>query len=196
MLTIPEVKEAFKMYVSGQLGIKVFRLLDCIAIGEVLNAFIDFRNAALSNYKPEIEKPKKIEKADKNGLMKAGVNRVYKEYKETGILQDNTDYIFDFLIEEGLLKSVGKNTPLLEQYYEKKIVQAKEELEFERLEGLEKAKKTHDPIKVSTAKELLSKMGIGSKELSNQISIRARKIVLREFFDKQIKEDLVLIFKV
>ena len=49
-LTIPEIKEAFKMYVSKELDLKVFRMLDCIAVGEVLTAYTDFRNQILQVY--------------------------------------------------------------------------------------------------------------------------------------------------
>lgn len=49
-LTIPEIKEAFKMYVSKELELKVFRMLDCIAVGEVLTAYTDFRNEILKVY--------------------------------------------------------------------------------------------------------------------------------------------------
>ncbi|MBC7749572.1 MAG: hypothetical protein H7Z76_13530 [Methylotenera sp.] len=50
-LTIPEIKEAFKMYVAKEFqDIKVFRLLDCISVGEVLTAYINFRNDSLRVY--------------------------------------------------------------------------------------------------------------------------------------------------
>ena len=50
-LTIPEIKEAFKMYVSKEFPeIKVFRMLDCVSVGEILRAFTDFRNESLRVY--------------------------------------------------------------------------------------------------------------------------------------------------
>ena len=50
-LTIPEIREAFKMYVAKEFSeIKVFRLLDCVSVGEVLTAYITFRNDALRLY--------------------------------------------------------------------------------------------------------------------------------------------------
>lgn len=50
-LTIPEIKEAFKMYVAREFAeIKVFRILDCAAVGEVLTAFTNFRTDALRTY--------------------------------------------------------------------------------------------------------------------------------------------------
>ncbi|QYS85436.1 hypothetical protein JJC03_09315 [Flavobacterium oreochromis] len=50
-LTIPEIKEAFKMYVAREFSnIKTFRLLDSISAGEVLSAFLDHRNESLRVY--------------------------------------------------------------------------------------------------------------------------------------------------
>ena len=50
-LTIPEIKEAFKMYVAKEFPeIKVFRMLDCVSVGEILRAFTDFRNESLRVY--------------------------------------------------------------------------------------------------------------------------------------------------
>ncbi len=51
LLTIPEIKEAFKMYVAKEFeDIKVFRMLDCIVVGEILTAFTNFRNDSLRVY--------------------------------------------------------------------------------------------------------------------------------------------------
>lgn len=50
-LTIPEIKEAFKMFVAREFShIKVFRILDCVSIGEVLQAYTEFRNESLRMY--------------------------------------------------------------------------------------------------------------------------------------------------
>ena len=50
-LTIPEIQEAFKMFVAREFPeIKVFRVLDCVVVGEVLNAFKEFRNESLRTY--------------------------------------------------------------------------------------------------------------------------------------------------
>lgn len=50
-LTIPEIKEAFKMFVAKEFAdLKVFRMLDCIVVGEILTAFTNFRNESLRVY--------------------------------------------------------------------------------------------------------------------------------------------------
>ena len=50
-LTIPEIKEAFRMYVAKEFGHKdIYRTLDTIVISDVLNCFIDVRAEKLRAY--------------------------------------------------------------------------------------------------------------------------------------------------
>ena len=50
-LTLEEVKTAFKMYAAKELPqLKTFRILDCISLDEVLNAFVEHRNQNLHIY--------------------------------------------------------------------------------------------------------------------------------------------------
>ena len=50
-LTVPEIKEAFKMFVAKEFPeLKVFRMIDCIVVAEILTAFVDFRNDSLKVY--------------------------------------------------------------------------------------------------------------------------------------------------
>lgn len=69
-LTIPEIKEAFKMYVAREFPeIKVFRILDCVSVGEVLDAYKSFRNESLRVYSQKktalLNTPKKVTQEDK-----------------------------------------------------------------------------------------------------------------------------------
>ncbi len=50
-LTGEEIKEAFKMYVAKEFPhVKVFRILDAISVGEVLNSYTTLRNEKLKQY--------------------------------------------------------------------------------------------------------------------------------------------------
>jgi hypothetical protein len=50
-LTVPEIKEAFKMFVAKEFPeLKVFRILDCVVVADVLNAYKDYRNETLRVY--------------------------------------------------------------------------------------------------------------------------------------------------
>jgi len=85
-LTIEEIKEAFKMYAAREFpNIKVFRLLDCICIGEVLQAYVDFRNDSLLYYKNQKQNllnamPEKTDE-EKNKIRLEFIKMLYEEIR-------------------------------------------------------------------------------------------------------------------
>ena len=180
-LTIPEVKEAFKMYVAKELNIPVFRLLDCVAIGEVLNKYMDFRAEALRVYNDkkikEMGKLPELTESAKEQIVIDGVNRVYNDFKTENTLSENVVYIFDYLVEKGILK--GANTERLIAYYNTKIDQAKYNLirEYEK-------KSSEDAKERREIAENLEDIKNGT---SPKIIIRAKRNVLTEYFTKQIE---------
>lgn len=189
-LTVPEIKEAFKMYVSKELkNIKVFRLLDCVAVGEVLNAYIDFRAESLRSYSQKKAMSQnqmpEISDSQKEEIIKSGVNRIFQEYQETKSIQENTEYIFDFLIEKGIIKN--SNNPKVIEYYQAKLDEAailvKKDIQ----------------LLIASLDELIRKKAI--QELKNfsivqnqKVIIKAKRLVLIEFFDKQIVLNKSVIF--
>lgn len=94
ILTIPEIKEAFKMYVAKEFAdIKVFRMLDCIVVGEILTAFVNFRNDSLRVYD------------DKKRLLLAEPQPTSEEQKKQ-IRNDFLKTIFDELNARGYAKDL------------------------------------------------------------------------------------------
>lgn len=190
-LTIKEVEEAFKMYVSKELNIKVFRLLDCVSVGEILNQYVNFRNESLRVYDHKKQQfqnrlPEMTEEA-KEEIVKNGINKRFLDYKSSGELEDPTEYIFDFLLEKGIIKN--STTPKLVQYYQDKLQQAKIEIQKE----LEDSMISPDDVVRKTAKieyEDFVKVG------SNKTMLRAKKIVLGEYFEKQKQLGKTIIFEV
>jgi len=92
-LTIPEIKEAFKMYVAKEFPeLKVFRMLDCVSVGEILNQYTNFRNESLRVYdhkKQQIQNrlPERTESqkaADFENLLKI----VFNDLTEKGFSSD------------------------------------------------------------------------------------------------------------
>jgi hypothetical protein len=107
-LTIPEIKEAFKMYVAKEFQeLKVFRMLDCVAVGEVLAAYLHFRNESLRVYDSKKKKilealPERTESqkaADFENLLKL----VFKDLTESGFSSDAW-LLFSKLEDSGKLK--------------------------------------------------------------------------------------------
>lgn len=83
-LTVPEIKEAFKMYVSKEFSeIKVFRMLDCIVVGEILRAFVDFRNESLKVYDDKkrnlLNQTNEMSEEEKNNLRNEFLKTTFEE---------------------------------------------------------------------------------------------------------------------
>lgn len=187
-ITIPEIQEAIKMYVAKKFEIKVFRLLDCIAIGEILNAYTSYRNELTKVY---LQKRNVIKYAgnelspeEKEKMVEDGVNRAFKELKETKTIDGPTEYIFDFLVEKGKIKTKGSLA--LVEYYSNKLAEAKEQLKKENL-----AIEPKTPAEKKEIKSVLEKI---ISNQSNQILIRAKKNILIEYFIKQIQLNQESIF--
>lgn len=92
-LTVPEIKEAFKMYVSKEFPeIKVFRMLDCIVVGEILTAFTDFRNESLRVYDAKkqslLNKPSEISEEEKQAIRNDFLMLIFEDLKTKGYSQD------------------------------------------------------------------------------------------------------------
>lgn len=77
--TIEEIKHAFRLAVSGELGIEMFQKLDSITFGKVLLNYKDFKNNKIKNH---IMKKKKIEKKP----TKTEIDNIYNEFKENCII--------------------------------------------------------------------------------------------------------------
>lgn len=187
-ITIPEIQEALKMYVAKKFEIKVFRLLDCIAIGEILNAYIDYRNEQTKVYLNKrniiLSTPKELTPEEKEQMVIDGVNRAFDEFREIGTVEGITEYIFDFLVEKGKIKTKGSES--LVKYYEQKLSEAKEQLkkENEKTEAKTPAEKKSLTID-------LERIVSG---ISGKILIRAKRNILLEYFKKQVELKIYTIF--
>lgn len=188
-LTFEEIREAMKMYVTNSFSdIKVFRLLDCVAIGEILTAYVDFRNEATFIYRDKKSKllaqTTDLTKDEKDSIVWGGVNRIFKEYKETNVIDEPNEYIFDFLAEKGLIKLASESTPLLDAYYKQKIYQAKKDLLRE-----------NRPLQATNKSDVIDLENI-TKHIkdgtSPKIFIRAKHLVLKDYFDKNIDNNEIV----
>lgn len=107
-LTVEEIVEAFRMYVARKFpDVKVFRMIDCVSVSEVLNAYIEYRDKAIA---PFIEKRKillnaPLEKteAEKEQIFKEFVTMVYNEIQEEGYSKDSWQ-LFSDLEKSGFIK--------------------------------------------------------------------------------------------
>ena len=136
-LTVPEIKEAFKMFVAREFpDIKVFRILDCVSIGEVLQAYTEFRNESLRTYSqkkqnalsaaPEFTPEQKKETREKFIVM------LYEEIKKDKF-SDSAWLLYDELYNSGKIKITDE---------EKKELYNKQLLVFATEQRTEIAKKS------------------------------------------------------
>lgn len=129
-LTIPEIKEAFKMYVAKEFPqIKVFRILDCVSIGEVLSAYTEFRNESLRVYdqkkKEALRIEPKVTDEEKKKIRELFIIHLFNELKTKGF-SDDARLLFEELEEKGkLVLGNSKKSEIYKKEYEKTLFNLK-----------------------------------------------------------------------
>lgn len=121
-LTIPEIEEAFKLYVSKQFAdVKVFRLIDCVAVGEILNAYIEHRNQVIEPFlikrQTLLNAPAEKTKTEKEKIFSDFVKMVYYEVHERKFC-DDAWYLFKKLEDTG---TIVKTNEEKQELYEKEL---------------------------------------------------------------------------
>jgi hypothetical protein len=189
-LTIPEIREAFKMYIAKEFGHKdIYRQLDTIVVSDVLNCFMNFRadNLRAYTFKKQTflrETNEEMSEEEKDKIVENGVNRFYEEYKTNKTIEDPSEYIFDHLIKKGLIKN--NNNPKVLEYYQGHLQLAKTQLQKENAHSSSLDKADRQRLKID-----LEQIVAGH---SPKIILRAKKNILAEYFEAQIKAEKEKIF--
>ena len=191
-LTTEEIKEAFKKYVAGDFNIKVFRILDCVVVGEVLNAFINYRAEILRTH--EIKKPleiMEISEEEKNRIVEQSINEKYNHFLMTGEIEEPISNAFKYLVECGNLKMPTINTPKLSEYYDKKLLLATEQIktEYQSMTSSDK----NERLKIKNILNAILENN-HNEDSKAKIEIRAKKLVLTDYFENQKNKGLTKIF--
>lgn len=181
-LTLEEIYKAFELERYGSFDDKTehFQLFNTDYIAKVLKKYKSWKHNMKIHHDitPNFNNGlAEISESQKEEILKNGVNRVYSEFMTTKIIEEPLEYIFDFLIEKGIIKN--NNNPKLIEYYQSKLQQAKLQLEKE-----ESVKFSENAIERKQIKIDLDEIVAGT---SPKIIIRAKKIILTEFFNKQIE---------
>ena len=113
-----------------------------------------------------------------------GINLKYQEFLKNNDIEEPFSWIFKELIERGLIKMPNANTPKLSIYFDNKLLEAKEQILKESKNFVSSDKKERQ-----TNKEILESIISESfnQEAKTKIEIRAKKLVLIDFFKKQIE---------
>ena len=137
VLTAPEIKEAMKMYVSKRfLQVKVFRLIDCVSIGEILTAYIEFRN---QNIEPFLNKRKnlllesvEVSQKEKEKIREDYLKTVFNEIAENSF-SDSAHFLYNDLCLSGRVSPTDRQKKKL--YREELAKHIPEERETIRTRG-------------------------------------------------------------
>ena len=180
-LTIEELYKAFELERYGKYDDKTdhFQLFNADYISKILTKYKKWKqnmkiqhNISSTSLLPAL--PEKTESQLKEIMSEAIINK-YNEYVETGEISEPSTHIFDELLDRGIIKSA--NTPQISKYYLDKVEQARIEIKRELSQT-----KTINKTEVNNIKLELDKIKNGN---STKVQIRAKRIVLKEFFDKQ-----------
>lgn len=122
-----------------------------------------------------------ISESQKNEIIVNGIIRVFNDYKETKIVSEPCNHIFDELLSRGIIK--GSTNEKLKAYYDEKVEQAKKELEKELSTDLH----TKNYIQRQSLKREIENLIKGNE--NGKVIARTKKNVLGEFFEKLISEN-------
>ena len=197
-LTIPEIREAFKMYVAKDFGHKdIFRQLDTIVVSDVLNKFMNFRAENLRKYNQEKQtllqsKSMEISEQEKNKIMIDAINNKYALFLNTNEVEEPFNHIFKELVEIGKIKMPTSETPKIAEYYQKKLTDAHAKILREY--GL---RKPIDAIERNKNKTIIDALinNTENQDAKSKIEIRAKKLVLIDYFNKCKNESLTKIIE-
>lgn len=181
-LTVEEIYKAFELERFGSYETKTehYQLFNSVYVSDILKKYCEWKTnqkIELNYQNPKIKEKTVISEEEKRNIVKNGVERVFSEYKENKKLEDSLEYVFDFLVNEKLIKSDLKKEPNLTNYFVSKIEIAKNQLISEEKEKV-------NILEPSKSVETFKKIREG---ISPAINIRAKKLVLIDFFDRQIK---------
>ena len=122
-----------------------------------------------------------ISESQKKERLINGIIRIFNGFKQSNEIEFPFVWVFDELQERGLIK--GANTPVLEKYYADKMAEAKIQVQNE----LEIEKSISTFIKRKTIAREIEEVLHGN---SSKVIIATKKIVLKEYFEKLIREEI------
>lgn len=187
-LTIEEIYKAFELERYGSFEDKTqhFQMIDADYVAKVLKKYIHWKHTIKMqhNIAADTLKLEAITDSQKEDIVKDGINHFYQQYKTDKTIEDPSEYVFDFLVQKGIIKN--NSNPKLLEYYQMQLQKAKQQLQKENVGKISSDKMERQKIKID-----LEEIVAG---YSPKIILRAKKNILAEFFDKQIKSGTEKIF--
>ena len=186
-LSLEEIYKAFELERFGSYKEKTahFNLFNAEYCASIIKKYRLWKLDIMKQHnisKPVNPNLPKITPDKQREIMDNALVRVFEEFKQLKSLPQPSNYIFDELVERGIIK-LGVTEKLI-AYYEATTEKAKRELQ----EELESQKKTTtDKLLNRSIKEQLEKIEKGNSE---SVYARVKKIVLTEYFQKLILKEI------
>ncbi len=187
-LCFEEVIKAFEMERYGQFQehTEHFHSFDSIYIAKVLKKYQNWKSEKKIEFNitnKTDNQEKQLTNDEKIKIMTDAINEKYTHFVNTKQISEPFSHIFKELIERGLIKMPTAETPKLSMYFDNKLNEAKEQIESEL-----KSKKEPDKNKRKEMQRVLD--SILENNLNDnakaKIELRAKKLVLIDFFNRQI----------
>jgi hypothetical protein len=180
-LTIEEVYKAFELERYGVYEEKSehFQQFNADYISTILKKYRHWKKQTMitQNISKNNSDNRELTPDEKEKMVADGVNRIYLAFKNTTKIEEQVEYIFDFLVDKR--KIIINNNPKVKEFFESKLQEAKEQLhvEFEKKSSVSSTERKQ--IKYDLENIILGK--------SSKIIIRAKENILKEYFTKQIE---------
>ncbi len=101
--TYEEIDEAFDMYISNKFTLKPYQQLNAVVFGQVMREFEFYKKERLKEYrrkrKPQL---KPLTPDEQKQLIRDAIKDEFENYKFSGELNANRNYLYDELINLGL----------------------------------------------------------------------------------------------
>jgi len=171
-----------------------YQLFDSNYISQILKKYQNWKREKKIEFNiinQNNQQVKELTEKEKSEIMTKAINDKYNHFCTTKQILEPFTHIFTELVNRGLIKTPSTENPNLFYYYDKKLKEAKEEIEIEL-----KSQKHTDNLKRKEVKLILESIASNqlNKSLKAKIEVRAKKTILIEFFNKQIMLNKIKIF--
>lgn len=193
ILSFEELIKAFELERFGAYDERTehYQLFDCNYISQVLKKYQKWkRKNKMELNINEVKEENKMSEQEINQIMIDAVNNKYTEFLQLSDISEPFTHIFKELVEIGKLKMPTKETPKIEMYYKNKLAEAKSQVltEFQNMTSTYKLERASFKAIVT---EIVN--DTQSDNSKSKIEVRAKKLVLIDFFNKCKNENLTKI---
>jgi len=193
VLSFEELIKAFELERFGAYDERTehYQLFDCNYISQVLKKYQKWkRKNKMELNINEVKEENKMSEQEINQIMIDAVNNKYTEFLQLSDISEPFTHIFKELVEIGKLKMPTKETPKIEMYYQNKLAEAKSQVltEFQNMTSTDKLERASFKAIVT---EIVN--DTQSDNSKSKIEVRAKKLVLIDFFNKCKNENLTKI---